>query len=200
MSNISVLENFIVQPGEFASGVLLKGQKIRVIDLEGKQVCDFVAYNKDNLKEVSDMVTTCLEQDSWQISTGGYIYSDYVNKMLVITDDKTGIHGYTGGACTHEINKAAGVDQPGCTEAMCNGFKKIGFPQLGAPRMAALNIFQPPLTQPDGSFHPHEPVTQPGDYLEMQAEMDIVWSLSCCPYPGTINGNGPTPVEVQVIS
>ncbi|WP_419710499.1 DUF1989 domain-containing protein [Pseudomonas sp. NFX224] len=195
-----LISSVIVQPGGHASGRLEIGQRIQIVDLHGKQVCDFVAYNADNLKEVSDMVTTCLEQDSWQISEGGYIYSDYVNRMLRITDDKVGVHGYTGGACTHEINKAAGVDQPGCTEAMCEGFAKIGFPQLGAPRMAALNVFQPPLTRPDGKFHPLEPLSEPGDYLEMTAEMAVIWALSCCPYPGPINGFGPTAVEVRILA
>ncbi|KQV41327.1 urea carboxylase-associated family protein [Rhizobium sp. Root1204] len=198
-ANEEIISSIIVQPGGHAAGRLEIGQRIQVIDLEGKQVCDFVCYNADNLNEVSDMVTTCLEQDSWRLSEGKAIYSDYVRPMLRITDDKVGVHGYTGGACTHEINKAAGVDQPGCTEAMCQGFAKLGYPQLGAPRMAALNIFQPPLTQPDGSFHPLEPLSKAGDYLEMTAEMPLLWALSCCPYPGPINGFGPTPVEVRIL-
>lgn len=195
-----ILSSVIVQPGDFASGKLEIGQSIRVIDLEGKQVCDFVAYAAEDHSEVSCMITTCLEQDSWKITEGGAIYSTHVRPMLRLTDDKTGVHGYTGGACTHEINRAAGVDQPGCVEAMRRGFAAIGHPELEPLKMAALNIFQPPLTQPDGSFHPAEPVTRPGDYLEMTAEIAVLWSLSCCPYPGPINGHGPTPVEVQVLA
>lgn len=67
---------------------------------------------------------------------------------------------------------------------MYEGFVNIGFPQLGAPRMATLNVFQPPLIRPDGKFHPLEPLSEPGDYLEMTAEMAVIWALSCCPYPG----------------
>ena len=53
---MKVVQDILV-PGGFArSFEAKKGQKIKVIDVEGKQVSDFMAFNKDDLKDRKSVV------------------------------------------------------------------------------------------------------------------------------------------------
>ena len=190
----------IVEPGDAVAGYLRVGERIQIVDLYGKQVCDFIAYHADDTAEVSDMLATCFEQDSWRISEGGALYSTRRRPMLRLTDDKVRVHGYTGGACTREDNRSAGVDQDGCHEAMQRALAAIGRNDLALHNSAMFNAFQSPLIQVDGSFHPSEPSSRAGDLLEMSAEMPVIWALSCCGYPGPNSGFRPTSVEIRILA
>ena len=64
-----------------------RGQHIRVIDVEGGQICDFVCFNGDKLTERFSQARTKANQGKFTISTGDHLYSRDNNVMLTIVED-----------------------------------------------------------------------------------------------------------------
>jgi len=55
--------------------------------------------------------------------------------------------------------------------------------------------------QPDGTIKLEEPLSKPGDYIVLRAEMDVIIAISNCPQDrNPCNGFNPTPVQIQVFS
>ncbi|MEE9247889.1 MAG: hypothetical protein V3U79_04245 [Dehalococcoidia bacterium] len=44
----------------------------------------------------------------------------------------------------------------------------------------------------------YKPVSRPGDFVELRAEMDCLVALTVCPFHGPFNGWVITPLRVQV--
>jgi uncharacterized protein len=57
-----------------------------------------------------------------------------------------------------------------------------------------------PTFQPDGSMRLQEPLSKPGDYIDLKGEMDCLITISNCPQDrNPCNGFNPTPLRLQVI-
>jgi uncharacterized protein YcgI (DUF1989 family) len=53
--------------------------------------------------------------------------------------------------------------------------------------------------QADGSLKLDEPLSRPGDYIDLKAEMDSIVAISNCPQDrNPCNAFNPTPIQVQV--
>ncbi len=76
------------------------GQHIRVIDVEGGQICDFVCFNADDLGERFSQARTKANQGKFTISTGDHLYSRDNNIMLTIAEDTYRDHDLQWGMCS----------------------------------------------------------------------------------------------------
>jgi uncharacterized protein YcgI (DUF1989 family) len=53
--------------------------------------------------------------------------------------------------------------------------------------------------QPDGSMKLQEPLSKPGDYIDLKSEMDCIIAISNCPQDrNPCNGFNPTPLQIKV--
>ena len=77
-----------------------RGQHIRVIDVEGGQICDFVCFNGDKLTERFSQARTKANQGKFTISTGDHLYSRDNNVMLTIVEDTYCDHDLQWGMCS----------------------------------------------------------------------------------------------------
>jgi urea carboxylase-associated protein 1 len=158
-----------------------RGQVMRVVDLEGRQVGDLVAFNRANLAEKFWISNTIRLNGTVFVTTGHTLYSELSNPMFTITADTCGRHDLLAGSCNAEIDKVRyGVDAHyGCVENFLAALEPYGIARKDVPM--SLNLFMNCPVDASGAWTIATPISKPGDYVDLRAEMDCVVALSNCP-------------------
>lgn len=158
-----------------------RGQILRVVDLEGRQVGDLVAFNRANLAEKFWISNTIRLNGTVFVTTGHVLYSELSNPMFTITADTCGRHDLLAGSCNAEIDKVRyGVDAHyGCVENFLAALAPYGVERKDIPM--SLNLFMNCPVDASGAWTIATPVSKAGDYVDLRAEMDCVVAFSNCP-------------------
>ncbi len=188
------------------------GQRLRVIDVEGKQVVDMAVFNLNNRREVlstsfsREMKLPAKRGDhrpSDRLMEGDILKSTLCRPMMTIvseTQEPKGIHDTHGRFCNQWFYEAVlAVDsRDGCFEALSKAVAPYGIPPEDIPD--TLDIHMNYVHIPDEDrWEIREPVSRPGDYVEFRAEMDCLVALSNCPMDlGACNAGRCKPVKVEV--
>ena len=106
MASETLLER-IIPAREYTSLILHRGEILRVMDLEGKQVADLVALSTIDKDEKLSCIYSNLLNGTWKLTRGHTLYSNRARPMLSIVEDKVGLHYSGGGFCNEEINSYA---------------------------------------------------------------------------------------------
>ena len=183
-----------------------EGQRIRVTDVEGGAIGDFVCFNAHKLNERFSQARTKANQGRLLITTGNHLYTRDNNILLTITEDTYGIHDLQFGMCSAWVWQNLGKDYTswgvkdhvggpmgrppfGCYEVLQKALKEYPIAPENIPE--PLNLFQTLDYKEDLSFKTVNARTKPGDYIEFVAKMDTLCALSACPSMGR-------PLRVQI--
>ena len=178
-----------------------KGQVLRIVDVEGKQVADIACFNRHNAGERSSASNSKEIQSRWHLTTGHALYSDEGNKMLTIVEDTVGNHYVGGWYCNEESNyRRYGVrGTPNCRDNLVRASAHLGIGPKEMP--GAFAPFMNVIHHADGRFEIAQPTSGPGDHIDLRGEMDLFVAISNCPQENNpCNGFRPTPLEVIVYS
>ena len=194
-----VIEDVTVQPAEHWARVVPQGSRVRFIDLEGKQAIDFLAYNAHDPSERYNAADTMKYAGTIFLTKGHGIYTDMGRKLFTIVEDTCGRHDTIGGCCSAESNQLRYTDAntPNCRDTFLKGLAEHG---LGKKDIVAnLNFFMNVPIDQDGAMALVEGYSQPGDLVELQAEMDTLAVVSNCPQTrNPVNAFNPTPIRIIV--
>ena len=200
MSNTpgELIETTTFQPHHGGHGHINKGQILRIIDVEGQQVADFVAVKTGDPAEFQDCVYTSWHHGRYQWREGDTIRSNLMNDMWTITSDKTANHYTGGGFCSKAARRLyLNSDENGCRDTIQEEYRKLGFDPNYLQSVACFNIFMTVIYSQDGNWIIDRPVTKAGDYVELRAEMDLTWMVSVCAWPEVVNGEKPTSLRIE---
>ncbi len=192
----------VIPAREYTSLILHRGEILRVIDLEGKQVADLVAMNATDKSEKLSCVYSNLLNGTWKLTKGHILYSNRARPMISIKEDKVGLHYSGGGFCSEEINflRFKVRNTRNCAENLTLAFRPHGIQREDFDFDSCFNIFMNLTFQPDGSMKLQEPLSKPGDYIDLKSEMDCVIAISNCPQDrNPCNGFNPTPLQIEVL-
>src|SRR5215471_21580831 len=67
------------------AGIVPRGQRLRVVEVDGGQIGDFVVFNAANLRERFDQARTKANQGRLLITKGHVLYSKSNNVLMSIT-------------------------------------------------------------------------------------------------------------------
>jgi len=180
------------------------GEYIQVIDVEGKQCSDFLAFHRrkleTGLERGLDATTTrsLMGQAYPQPGLQGKFYDVDMDPLVEVVRDTVGRHDTFALACTAKYYEDLGY--PGhvnCTENFNGQVTPYGI----APRKGweALNFFYNTGFDANMVFVMDEPWSRPGDYVLLRAMTDLVCASSACPDDiDPANGWNVTPVHVRV--
>jgi len=191
----------VIPAREYTSLVLHRGEILRVIGLEGKQVADLVAFNATDKGEKLSCVYSNLLNGTWKLTKGHTLYSNRARPMFSIIEDKVGLHYSGGGFCSEEINflRFNVRNTRNCADNLTLAFKPHGIQRQDFDFDCCFNIFMNLTFQPDGSMKLQEPLSKPGDYIDLKSEMDCIIAISNCPQDrNPCNGFNPTPLQIKV--
>ena len=188
-----VVDDRVVPANGTWARVLAPGEVLRIIDLEGQQAVDFLCYNARNPEERYNAADTMKYARTIFLTKDHGIYSDMGRRFFTIVEDTCGRHDTIGGCCSAESNEFRyGIkDTPSCRANFLRALAPFG---LGKKDIVAnLNFFMNVPVAPDGSMGIVEGLSQPGDHVDLRAEMDVLAVISNCPQTrNPCNGFNPT--------
>ncbi|HVH73961.1 MAG TPA: DUF1989 domain-containing protein [Stellaceae bacterium] len=193
-----LLRRTIEAGGRFSTR-LETGDRLRIVDLEGQQAVDFLAYSASLPADRYNAANTMKLNGSIYLGKGAKLYSDRAKAMLTIVEDTVGRHDTIGGCCSGWSNLARyGVaDTPSCH---ANFVAELARWSLSPADIAAnVNFFMYVPVKEDGSMAIEPGLSKPGDHVELRAEMPVIAVLSNCPQRhNPAAGFAPTPIEIVV--
>ncbi len=176
-----------------------KGQSVKLINTHGSQVIDTWAFVRHDLKEFMSMEHTRTTLVKIMPAAGDHLYSNRRRPILTMTEDTTpGIHDTLMAACDNYRYGLLGCTEyhDNCTDNLAGAMYELG---LAAPETPSpLNVFMNIPWTEDGELSFDPPESKPGDYVMLEAQMDLVIVFSACPQDILpINGRQRTPVEAH---
>ena len=174
-----------------------RGLVLRVIDVDGEQVGDFVCFNRDDLGERYSPQNTVLFNRTIYPKVGAVLVSDRGRPMMRLIADTVGVHDLICGSCSEEYYRNR-LDYTGphrsCRSNLAESLAPWGIDLADVP--FSFNFFMQWPVQPDGAVRPMAAPSQAGDYVDLLAEMDVVAANSACPSDITpTNAHRPTPMR-----
>ncbi|MBY5838397.1 urea carboxylase-associated family protein (plasmid) [Rhizobium leguminosarum] len=196
----AVQDHFIAAEAPW-SGIVRKGQTIRIEDSYGQQAIDTLFYRADDFAERYSNQDTMRAQSGAYIGTGTKIISNEGNVMLVMTADSCGRHDTSAGACSCESNTVRFGHGTKYLHACRDNFvlevTKHGMSKRDI--VPNINFFMNVPIKPNGEMTIVDGISAPGDYVELVAEMDVLCVISNCPQINNpCNGFDPTPIRVLI--
>ena len=177
---------------------LRKGEILRVIDPEGVQVSDMLAYGLADVREAISNGRTFDYEETIALTTGNRLWSNRSNPMLAIVEDTVGRHDFLLTPCSEATFRHFYPDQPvhrGCFGNLAEALAPYGIEPDMIP--CAFNIFMNVPVAPDGSVRVDPPVSKAGDFIRMRAEMDLVIGLTACSAYAS-NGGRFKPIHYEI--
>ena len=183
------------------SGVVRKGQILRIVDLEGQQAVDTLFYSASDFAERYSAQDTVREQQAAYVSTGTRLFSNRGSVMATVIHDTSGRHDTSAGACSCEANTVRFGHHTrymhACRENFVAELARHGMSKRDI--VSNINFFMNVPIEPNGDLAIVDGISAPGSYVEIRAEMDVLCVISNCPQVNNpCNGFNPTPVRVVI--
>ncbi|WP_431634505.1 DUF1989 domain-containing protein [Dyella sp. KULCS107] len=189
-----------IEPRSGVAFALRKGERLRVIDPQGEQVADLVAFNRHDLGEAISSGRSIDYASRIYLSTGDPIYSNRSRVMLRIGEDTVGRHDFLLSPCSAEMFRIIyGDERPhrGCFGNLAAALAPYGVVPDAIP--TAFNVFMNvPVDPLTGTIRVEPPLSRAGDYTVFEAQMDLLIGLTACS-AGQSNNFSYKPIHYEVL-
>lgn len=191
-----------IEAGGCWARVVRRGERLRIIDLEGGQGVDFLCYNAADTVERYHAPNTLKASRNLRLGAGHVLYSDQARALFTLLADAGIGHDTIGGCCSAPSNELLyGVrDCPGCRENFLRAMAPFGLDRRDI--VPNINFFCDVPVGGDrrliDTVFANSP-SKPGDFVELRAEMDVLALISNCPQMNNpCNGQDPTAIAVEI--
>ena len=189
----------IIPPRSGVSFILKKGQRLKVVDIEGEQVSDIICYNLHDTEEYLSSGRTIDYAETIYLTKGHPFYSNRSNIMFDMIEDTVGTHDFLLTPCSAEMFRIIyGHTEPhrGCFGNLCEALKEYGISPDNIP--TCFNIFMNvPVDGETGKVSVLPPKSKPGDHVILQARMDLIVGMTACS-AGMSNNFSFKPIGYQI--
>ncbi len=182
---------------------LKKGQVLRLIDVEGNQSGDVQVYNAHDTSERYSAQATIAAQANSMIELGTVIRSNDDNPMLTVIADTCGEHDTLGSGCSAEGNCVRYTDKTrymhSCRDTFVRTLEEFGMSKRD--QVCNLNFFTKVILNDAGHLEFADGISGPGKYIDLRAEMDVLFLLSdCSQLNNPCNDYNPTPIRMVIFN
>ncbi len=172
----------IIPPRSGVSFILKKDQRLKVVDIEGEQVSDFICYNFHDKAEYLSYGRTIDYAETIYLTKGHAFYSNRSNIMFNMIEDTVGRHDFLLTPCSADTFRIIyGHTQPhhGCFGNLCNALKEYEISPDEIP--TCFNIFMNvPVDGITGKVTVLPPKSKAGDFVILQSRMDLIIGMTAC--------------------
>ena len=203
LTTTEVLVDEVVAARSPWSGVVRQGQTLRIVDLDGNQAVDFLAYVNDDRAERYDAQATVAAQRNLFLVEGTILRTNEGRPLLTVTATTCRYHDTVGGACSPESNTLRYGQHTRLQHACVDNFLTALAPYGMGKRdlVSNVNWFMNVPVEADGTLGIVDGISAPGLSVDLRAEVDTLVVISNCPQVNNpCNGFKPTPVRLQVIN
>lgn len=182
---------------------LSAGQSVRVVNTFGQQVVDTWAFVAADLSEFMSMEHTRIFIGRIIPQIGDPLVTNHRRPILTLTEDTSGgIHDTLVAACDrwrYELLGAVGYHD-NCTDNLASALGALALvpPETPSP----LNLFMNIPVVDGNRIAVLPPVSTPGSYVTLRAELDCIVAFSACPQDMVpINGAAmkPTAAHYEIL-
>jgi urea carboxylase-associated protein 1 len=202
---MNIVSDVVVPARAPYSAVLKTGQVMRIIDLESQQAVDALFYNAHDTSERYSAQDTLAAEAArggkFYLETGSVLLSNESRPMITITADTCGFHDTSAGACSCESNTVRfGHETRFMHSCRENFLNELGRHGMGKRDLVSnVNFFMNVPIRPNGELTVDDGVSEPGGYVDLRAEMDVLVLISNCPQVNNpCNGFKPTPIRIII--
>ncbi len=178
---------------------LKRGQILRVIDPEGEQVSDVMAFARGDKAEKLSSGRSIDYNDTIYLTTGHVLYSNRSRPMFTILGDTVGRHDFLLTPCSPEtfeiLYEGHEGYHPSCLENLTVNLAPFGISEDDIP--TTFNVFMNVAVSPAGELAIGPPLSKAGDYVDLRAEMDLVIGVTACSAEKS-NNHSFKPIEIEV--
>lgn len=195
----SLSEATTIPPRSGTAFELLAGQRLTVIDPDGSQVSDLVAYALDDTRHVLSNGRTFDYEETLKLTTGNRLWSNRSQVMLEIVEDAVGVHDFLLTPCSTDTFRHFYPDKPlhrGCFGNLAEALAPYGVTGDDIP--TAFNVFMNvPFNGTTGAIRVDPPTSKAGDHIVLEARMDLVIGLTACSAYAS-NGGSFKPITYRI--
>ena len=202
-----LIEEFVIPKCSAKAFLLKKGQVLRVIAHEGKQVADLKFFNAYDYRE--QFASHWSEGINGLQGIGGarkltklYSKPPWERAMLTVVDDKVGDH-FPNGSCSEKILQYDPDLIEGdktCMDLFAEILRPYGISLVDLDSAGTYNVFMVMRPKDDeyGTWEFFPPRCEKGDYIEFLAEIDLLVAATSCPDKNAINDFKPKAMKYQI--
>jgi uncharacterized protein len=177
------MQQLVLIPPRSGTGFILeKGKRLKVIDLEGEQVSDFICFNLHDKTEHLSSGRTLDYEETLFLTKGNSFYSNRSNVMFEMVEDTVGRHDFLLAPCSAEMFRITyGHSDPhqGCFGNLKQALNKFGIHDDAIP--TCFNIFMHvDVDGTTGKLAVLPPKSKSGDFIILEAKMDLIIGMTSC--------------------
>lgn len=189
----------VVVPAKEGRGLYMKaGQLLDIVDLEGQQVGDLVAWSRDDPSDYLSPTHTVSCNASIWVGMGSQLFSNHRKPVFTIVRDDVERHDIIVPCCDQErFSRDFGLpNHPHCLGNLMQARDLLG-EKFNLQGEQAWNVFMHNRVTPEGAVVTDAAAHPAGSTITLRAEMDLVVLLSACPQDLTpCNAFNPTPMKL----
>jgi uncharacterized protein len=179
-----------IPPRSGTAFVLERGAVLTIVDPEGEQVADIVAFAADDLREALSNGRTFDYEQTIALTVGNRLWSNRSRPLLTIVRDDVGTHDFLLTPCSRDTWRicygGAHDDVPGCHGNLAAALARFGIEPDAIP--TSFNIFMRVEVGPGGRLRVLPPRSRAGDALALRAEERLIVGLTACSAAQSNNG------------
>ena len=191
----------VLVPAREGRGVYVrKGQVLEIVDVEGHQVGDLIAWFRDDPSEYLSPTHTVSCNASILLVTGSQLFSNHRNPVFTILHDDVEKHDIIVPCCDHERFKRDYDldDHPHCLANLEQARDLLG-EDVELRGETAWNVFMHNRVTDDGDVVTDPAAHEAGAAITLRVHEDLVVLLSACPQDLTpCNDFNPTSMLMRV--
>jgi uncharacterized protein len=176
------MPDFIIPARRGKAAHVAAGHVVRVINTYGEQVVDTWAFNSHDMREFMSMEHSRATLRRLIPRVGDALLTNHRRPILTVLEDTSGgIHDTLMAACDRYRYQELGCAEyhDNCTDNLAQALAEMGLTSLETP--SPLNLFMNIPWTADGQLAFEPPVSAPGSYIRLRAEIDLIVAFSACP-------------------
>jgi uncharacterized protein YcgI (DUF1989 family) len=192
----------LVPAGQARAVRAARGEVLQVVDVEGQQVADLMAWRPERPEEALSPAHTVSCLARLVPREGEELFSNRRRPLLRVRRDTVGRHDLVVPCCDPErYRRDYGLeDHPSCLASIQAALRDAG-EDWAARGELAWNVFMHNRVTGDGSLVTEEPTHGAGDHIELDVLTDLGVVVSSCPQDLTpCNGWRITPVALRLFA
>lgn len=171
-----------IPPRSGTAFILKKGQRLKITDIQGEQVSDFICFNEHDTKEYLSSGRTIDYAETIFLTKGHPFYSNRSNIMFNIIEDTVGRHDFLLTPCSADTFRIIYGDKNphrGCFGNLCEALAPYHITPDEIP--ICFNVFMHVAVDGEtGKIDVLPPKSNAGDYIIIEAEMDLIIGMTAC--------------------
>jgi len=175
-----------IAAGGYASRILKRGSRLRLVDLQGDACASILIFNAEMPTERLNVADTVKIQWNAYLGAGKLLLSDMGRVLMSILEDGAGTHDTfcgTSNAATNQAKYGEGRNSgafPNGRDRLLLGSAKYGLQRRDVH--PCVNLFKGTRIEADGTITPLIGPYESGRDVILRAEMDVIVVVANCPH------------------